>query len=152
MVQQFLEQVECEVEIEELPDDISSEELLERLERLENLQVMQISNQDKVSTIDKSAQGADVQQALQRNPDISKERSNLLQGWSNMSSSLKEKIILMKQKAKMVQDLEEELKKAERAITDYQNHLDTPLPPSVLLVQRRQEILDEAVRCFIIVT
>lgn len=145
MVQEFLEQVEEEVDIEALPDDISSEELLERLERLETLQQMQTSNQDKVATIDRSADSADVQRALERNPDISKERSNLLQGWSDMSSTLKGKIATMKKKAKMVQELERQLRRCEEGVAEYRAHVDIPLPPSVLLVHRQEDIQNKRV-------
>ena len=43
---------------------------------------MQTSNADKVSTIDQSAESEDVKKALESNPDISKERDNLLHGVS----------------------------------------------------------------------
>ena len=39
-----------------------------------------MSNRDKLSTIDQAMESEDVKAALERNPDISKERSNLLQG------------------------------------------------------------------------
>jgi len=60
-------------------DNLTSEELLERLEKLESLQQLKTSNEDKVQTIDQSARSEDMQRALEKNPDISKERSNLLQ-------------------------------------------------------------------------
>ena len=47
---------------------------------LQALQEMQSSNEDKVSSIDQSADNEDVKKALEKNPDISKERTNLLQG------------------------------------------------------------------------
>ena len=78
-MQEFLEQAEGEVE-EELAEDLSAEELLQKLERLEALHEMQMHNEDKVATIDESAESEDVKKALEKNPDISKERSNLLQG------------------------------------------------------------------------
>ena len=46
----------------------------------QELQRLQQSNRDKLSTINQSVESPEVQAALQRNPDISKERSNLLQG------------------------------------------------------------------------
>lgn len=79
MVQEFLEQAEGEVE-EELAEDLSAEELQQKLERLEALHEMQMHNEDKVTTIDESADSEEVKKALEKNPDISKERSNLLQG------------------------------------------------------------------------
>lgn len=79
MVQEFLEQAEGEVE-EELAEDLSAEELQQKLERLEALHKMQMHNEDKVMTIDESADSEEVKKALEKNPDISKERSNLLQG------------------------------------------------------------------------
>jgi len=79
VVQEFLEQAEGEVE-EELAEDLSAEELQQKLERLEALHEMQMHNEDKVTTIDESADSEEVKKALEKNPDISKERSNLLQG------------------------------------------------------------------------
>lgn len=78
-MQEFLEQAEGEVE-EELAEDLSAEELQQKLERLEALHEMQMHNEDKVTTIDESADSEEVKKALEKNPDISKERSNLLQG------------------------------------------------------------------------
>ena len=46
----------------------------------QELQQLQQSNREKLSTINQSVESPEVQAALQRNPDISKERSNLLQG------------------------------------------------------------------------
>ena len=80
VVQEFLDHVkEEEQDGGEAWDDLSSEELLERLEKLESLRELQSSNEDKVQTIDQSARSEDVQRALEKNPDISKERTNLLQ-------------------------------------------------------------------------
>ena len=58
-------------------DDLTSEELLDCLE-LESLQHLKMSNEDKVQTIDQSTHDEDMQGALEKNPDISKERSNQL--------------------------------------------------------------------------
>ncbi len=140
MVQEFLEQVGEEVDIDDLPDDLTSEELLERLERLQTLQSMQNTNQDKVQTIHQSANSADVQKALEKNPDISKERNNLLLGWSNVSTSLQDKIFALKLKAKVTQVLEGEVEALEEEVGVYRSHLDTPLPPSVLLVEAHEDI------------
>ena len=79
MVQEFLVQAEEEVE-EEMAEDLSAGELQEKLKRLESLQQLQLCNEDKVTTIERSAESEEVRKALQKNPDISKERSNLLQG------------------------------------------------------------------------
>ena len=79
MVQEFLVQAEGEVE-EEMAEDLSAGELQEKLKRLESLQQLQLCNEDKVTTIERSAESEEVRKALQKNPDISKERSNLLQG------------------------------------------------------------------------
>lgn len=147
MVQEFLAKVETEVEEggEMADEDLTSEQLLEKLERLEKLQALQSSNQGVVATIDQSSQGADVQRALERNPDISKERTNLLQGWSNSSSTLKDKIAVMRHRAEMARDLEGVVRRAEEGVACYRTHLDASLPPSVLLAERQQEILEEGV-------
>ena len=79
MVQEFLVQAEGEVE-EEMAEELSAGELQEKLKRLESLQQLQLCNEDKVTTIERSAESEEVRKALQKNPDISKERSNLLQG------------------------------------------------------------------------
>ena len=71
--------VEGEVE-EEITDEMSADQLLEKLERLEMLQQTQSSREGEVKAIDKSADSEEVKKALQKNPDISKERNNLLQG------------------------------------------------------------------------
>ena len=78
-VQEFLTAVEGEVE-EEITDDMTAEQLLEKLERLEMLQETQSSREGEVKAIDQSADSEEVKKALQKNPDISKERNNLLQG------------------------------------------------------------------------
>jgi hypothetical protein len=146
-VQQFLAEVETEVKDSEIPEDeLTSEQLLEKLERLERLQALQSTNQSKVATIDQSSHSADVQRALERNPDISKERSNLLQGWSDVSFTLKDQITVMRHRMKMVQDLEGGLRDAEEGVACYRSHLDTPLPSSVLLAQGHSAILEEGVR------
>ena len=75
MVQEFLVQAE-----EEMAEDLSARELQEKLKRLESLQELRLCNEDKVTTIERSAESEEVKKALQKNPDISKERSNLLQG------------------------------------------------------------------------
>ena len=46
----------------------------------QELQQLQQTNRDKLSTISQSVESAEVRAALEKNPDISKERSNLLQG------------------------------------------------------------------------
>ena len=107
MVQELMaQQVESEVtsaEWAELSeDDLSSEQLLQKLQRLEQLQQQQSCNQGLVQTIDQSSHSAEIQRALQRNPDISKERSNLLQGWNNVSCTLQGRVALMRRKALMV--------------------------------------------------
>ena len=62
--------------------DLTSEELLDCLEKLESLQYLKTSNEDKDQTIDQSAHDEDMQRALEKNPDISKEQSNLEEeGW-----------------------------------------------------------------------
>ena len=78
-VQEFLTAVEGEVE-EEITDDMTADQLLEKLERLEMLQQTQSSREGEVKAIDQSADSEEVKKALQKNPDISKERNNLLQG------------------------------------------------------------------------
>lgn len=146
-MQEFLEQVGSEVDMDQLvEEDLSSEELLEKLERLEKLQALQTSNEDKVQTIDKSSHSADVQRALEKNPDISKERTNLLQGWSSVSTTLKDRIVLMKKKAGLVKDLEQALQEVEEGVARYKGCVDTPLPPSVVLAGRHREMVDDGVR------
>ena len=63
-----------------MAEDLSAGELQEKLKRLESLQELRLCNEDKVTTIERSAESEEVKKALQKNPDISKERSNLLQG------------------------------------------------------------------------
>ena len=75
MVQEFLVQAEEEVE-KEMAEDLSARELQEKLKRLESLQELQLCNEDKVTTIERSAESEEVKKALKKNPDISKERSN----------------------------------------------------------------------------
>lgn len=71
--------VEGEVE-EEITDDMTADQLLEKLDRLEMLQQTQLSREGEVKAIDQSTESEEVKKALQKNPDISKERNNLLQG------------------------------------------------------------------------
>ena len=63
-----------------MAEDLSAGELQEKLKRLESLQELRVCNEDKLTTIERSAESEEVKKALQKNPDISKERSNLLQG------------------------------------------------------------------------
>ena len=79
VVQAFLSAVEGEME-EEITEEMSADQLLEKLERLEMLQATQSQKEGEVKAIDQSADSEEVKKALQRNPDISKERNNLLQG------------------------------------------------------------------------
>ena len=73
--------MQAEEEVEgEMSEDLSAGELQEKLKRLESLQELRLCNEDKVTTIERSAESEEVKKALQKNPDISKERSNLLQG------------------------------------------------------------------------
>lgn len=65
---------------EEITDDMTAEQLLEKLERLELLQQTQSAREGEVAAIDRSADSEEVKRALKKNPDISKERNNLLQG------------------------------------------------------------------------
>ena len=147
MVQMFLEEVKREEEEgEDYLDNLSSEELLERLDRLENLQALQSSNENNVRTIDQSTENVDVQRALEKNPDISKERTNLLQGWSSVSGSLQGRIAVMRMKAKMVQDLEKACRACEESVGGYHDYLEVVLPPSVLLVETNKELVDGVVR------
>ena len=81
IVQMILDQVKEEDKQDggESWNDLTSEELLGHLEKLESLQHLMTSNEDKVQTIDQYARDENVQQALEKNPDISKEWFNLLQ-------------------------------------------------------------------------
>jgi hypothetical protein len=79
VVQEFLSAVEGEVE-EEVNEEMSADQLLEKLERLEMLQETQSQKEGEVQAIDRSADSEEVKKALKSNPDISKERNNLLQG------------------------------------------------------------------------
>ena len=65
---------------EEMAEDLNAGELQEKLKRLESLQELRLCNEDKVTTIKRSAESEEVKKVLQKNPDISKERSNLLKG------------------------------------------------------------------------
>ena len=204
MVQEFLVQAEGEVE-EEMAEDLSAGELQEKLKRLESLQQLQLCNEDKVTTIERSAESEEVRKALQKNPDISKERSNLLQGggthhthththhhsctnstmhsslssstilppptphthishtltythsslltpshtltgWSHVSFTLKDRLGRMRRRAEMVRDLEEALHTSSEGLQAYQGFLEQPLPPSVLLAARQQELHNTGVK------
>ena len=59
---------------------MTADQLLEKLERLEMLQQTQSQKEGEVKAIDRSADSEEVKKALQKNPDISKERNNLLKG------------------------------------------------------------------------
>ena len=48
----------------------------------------------------------------------------------------------------MVQDLEEALHTSSEALRAYQGFLDQPLPPSILLAARQQELHDTGVRIY----
>ena len=82
VVQEFLTAVEGEVE-EEISEEMTADQLLEKLARLEILQDTQSQKEGEVQAIDQSADSEEVKKALQKNPDISKERNNLLQGEMN---------------------------------------------------------------------
>lgn len=82
VVQEFLTAVEGEVE-EEISEEMTADQLLEKLGRLELLQDTQSQKEGEVQAIDQSADSEEVKKALKRNPDISKERNNLLQGEMN---------------------------------------------------------------------
>ncbi len=109
------------------------------------LQEMQSSNEGKVSTIDRSTDNHEVQQALANNPDISKERTNLLQGWSSMSSVLKTRIESMKRKARVAADVEEALGRCKDALSEYGNCVGVELPSSPAMEARQQEMLEALV-------
>ena len=47
---------------------------------LQELQQLQLSNRQKLSAIDHAVEAEEMQTALEKNPNVSKERSNLLQG------------------------------------------------------------------------
>ena len=79
VVQEFLSAVEGEVE-EEISEEMTADQLLEKLERLEMLQQTQSQKEGEVLAIDRSADSEEVKKALKKNPDISKERNNLLEG------------------------------------------------------------------------
>ena len=144
VVQEFLVQVK-EEENDDILDNLTSEELLERLERLETLQDLKSSNENNVMTIDQSARDADVQRALEKNPDISKERTNLLQGWSNVSGSLVGRITIMRRRAEMVQCLERAVMVCEDSMVCYRDYVDLPLPPSVVLDSLEKSLMEKMV-------
>ena len=79
VVQEFLSAVEGEVE-EEIGEEMTADQLLEKLERLEMLQQTQSQKEGEVAAIDQSTDSEEVKKALRKNPDISKERNNLLKG------------------------------------------------------------------------
>ena len=65
MVQEFLVQAVEEVE-GEMAEDLSAGELQEKLKRLESLQELRLCNEDKVTTIERSAESEEVKKALQK--------------------------------------------------------------------------------------
>ena len=157
MVQEFLEQVESEVTVggaggEEEEENLTSDQLLEKLERLERLQALQASNEGHIQTIDQSSHSADIQRALERNPDISKERTNLIEGWSSVSTTLRDRIVLMKRKAEVLKALEGLLRRSEEGVAEYKGHVEEAIPPSVLLEEKSDAILSQGVRISMLVT
>ena len=88
VVQEFLSAVEGEVE-EEISEEMTADQLLEKLERLEMLQQTQSQKEGEVLAIDRSAESEEVKRALKKNPDISKERNNLLQGEKGLGLAVK---------------------------------------------------------------
>ncbi len=106
---------------------------------------MQSSNEDKVSTIDQSTENKEIQRALANNPDISKERTNLLQGWSNMSSALRLRIETMKKKVKVVGDVEEALGGFREAVEAYGGCVKGELPCPPVLEAQQEEMLETQV-------
>ena len=67
-------------------------------------------------------------------------------GWSNVSFALKDKIEGMRKKAKMVQHLEGSLRTCSEGLQEYGKFVECPLPPSLLLEARQQELRNTAVR------
>ena len=52
----------------------------------------------------------------------------------------------MRKRAKMVHELEEALHTSSEALWAYQGFLEQPLPPSILLADRQQDLHDTGVR------
>ena len=62
-----------------------------------------------------------------------------------MSGSLSERIMVTRKKAEIVQKLERVTSDFEESARLYQEYLDTPLPPSVLLAKSYKELQEELV-------
>lgn len=67
-------------------------------------------------------------------------------GWSNVSSSLTQRIRFMKLKAKLLQELERALDGCQVAMVEYRSCVSAPLPPSPLLEASHVQLMDEIVR------
>ena len=63
-----------------------------------------------------------------------------------MSGSLKERIMVTKRKAKLVQRLEQEARECANIAQQYQDYMGRRLPPSVLLARSCEDLIDGMVR------
>ncbi|XP_019856696.1 PREDICTED: dystonin-like [Amphimedon queenslandica] len=141
-VQEFLDVIAQEIDDEgeeEEEEELTGEELLEKLKRLEELQDEQEAKADNVSVIDKSAESKEIQEALAKNPDISRERNNLMQGWSSASVRLSDKLVMMRLRADLTLGFEKHSRACHTTLESYETHLSLPLPPSPLLVRLHNE-------------
>ena len=130
-----------------------------------------------IAVIDQSAEDEEIKKALEKNPDISHERSNLLKGlliyavhvclygyntavilcnlwlghiftgWNRSSSLLSQKLAIMKLRAEMTQQLEGCICCCRDAQHCYQALVSTPLPASPVLVNTHIETLEQEVCC-----
>ena len=72
-----------------------------------------------------------------------------IQGWNNVSGSLSERIMVMKKKMELIQHLEHASKEMDDSVRVYQDFLETPLPPSVVLAHSYKELLEKLVHTYV---
>jgi hypothetical protein len=147
-VQDFLDAIANEInddeeEEEGEDEELTGEELMKKLEYLESLQDQQATKEVHLETIDKSAENQEVQKALQNNPDILKERDNLLQGWNKASIRLSDKVVTMRLKAEMTLKLEKAIQNCTLALDRYQNHIALQLPPTPSLIKIHDKLIQD---------
>ena len=133
-----------------MAEDLSAGELQEKLKRLESVQELRLCNEDKVTTIERSAESEEVTHTTSHSshthttshsshphiPPSTPHAHTLppptphtLTGWSHVTFALKDRIGGMRKTAKMVRDLEEALHTSSEALRAYQGFLEQPLPP-----------------------
>ena len=132
---------------------------------MQQLQDEQEAKAGNVSVIDKSADNEEIKEALAKNPDISKERQNLMQGmqlvltlyyphppslpplgWNSASVRLSDKLIMMRLKAELTLKFEKLSRACTVTLERYTAHLSLLLPPSPSLIKLYDEWTQEEVR------